>query len=289
MTTTLHGFSVDVEDWFHILDCEGAPDTQSWEGLEDRVAHGTTRVLDLLDKHGHKATFFVLGWVASRHPELIADIVGRGHEIGSHGHTHQLVNSLDRDAFLRDLDRSLDAISKAAGRDVKAFRAPGFSIGPSENWALSGLASRGITVDSSLFLSRRAHGGYPLERVRPFVIEFPDGKSLLEVPVVPFSAGGAALPYSGGGYLRLLPTPVLDAFFARADAAAEPAIAYLHPRELDPLQPRMDLPAWRAFKYYVGLRSVDRKLEALFSRYRFGTLSEVASAARLDEPLRVAA
>jgi hypothetical protein len=140
-------------------------------------------------------------------------------------------------------------------------------------------------VDSSLFLAPRAHGGFPLDRRRPFEIWLPSGRRIHEVPVNPLRVGRAALPYSGGGYLRLLPTDVLLALFGYADRMGEPAIAYLHPRELDPHQPRMDLPPWRHFKYYVGLGGVDRKLRALLSRYRFDTISEVAARSTRDPPL----
>ena len=290
-TPPLHGFSVDVEDWFHILDCDGAPDQGSWARAEDRVAHGTNRFLDLLDRYHHRATFFVLGWVARRHPELIAEIARRGHEVGSHSDSHGLVHALDRDTFAADLDRSLAAIRAATGKDVKAFRAPGFSIGRTETWAFDVLASRGIELDASLFLATRAHGGFDLDRAGPFELFTPSGRRLVEVPVVPFSVKvgrrRVEVPYSGGGYLRLLPLPALLRLYAAAEARGESVITYLHPRELDPRQPRMDLPPWRAFKYYVGLDSVRDKLKALFERHRFGTLSEVAAQVPLDEPLRL--
>lgn len=283
----LHGFSVDVEDWFHILDCEGAPEPDGWEALEPRVGPPTRKLLDLLDRHGVKATFFCLGWVAERHPNLIAEIASRGHEVGSHGHLHGLVYQLGRDGFARDLDQSLEALKKATGQDVKAFRAPGFSIGDGETWALPVLASRGITLDASLFLADRAHGGLKLRRNRPFDLVLDDGRTLTEVPTVPRAVLGRELPFSGGGYLRLLPLPLLNDSFRAFEAAGVPAIAYLHPRELDPDQPRMDLPWRRRFKYYVGLHTVEAKLEALLSRFRFGTLSEVAAEAGRDRPVFV--
>jgi len=283
----LHGFSIDLEDWFHILQCEGAPAAAGWEALEDRIAVGTRRFLEVLDRHGCKATFFALGWVAARHPELLAEIASRGHEVGSHGHMHRPVTALARDDFARDLDASITAISAATGRTVRAFRAPGFSIGWAQSWAFPILVSRGIELDSSLFLARRALGGIDLERRRPFRVVLPDGRSLLEVPVVPARLGRLAVPYSGGGYLRALPARLLWALFARAEAAGESAILYLHPRELDPQQPRMDLPPLRAFKHYVGLNDVDRKLARLLARHRFGTLSAVAAARPLDPPLEL--
>lgn len=285
----LHGFSVDVEDWFHILDCDAAPQTDTWAAAEDRVGLGTRRFLDLLDKHGHKATFFVLGWVAERHPELIAEIAARGHEVGSHSYGHGLVHGMTRDAFARDLDRSLQALTKATGRTITAFRAPGFSIGNDQSWAFDVLADAGITLDASLFLAPRAHGGFRLSRRGPFEVFTASGKRIVEVPIVPWSpaqlGGRLALPYSGGGYLRLLPAPLLKRLYASAERDGEAVITYLHPRELDPAQPRMDLPPLRAFKYYVGLDTVAPKLEALFAQFRFGTLSEVAAATGLGAPI----
>jgi peptidoglycan-N-acetylglucosamine deacetylase len=282
---TLHAFSVDVEDWFHILDCEGAPDSSAWDSLPARVEHGTLAVLDALDSYGHRATFYVLGWIADRHPALVREIAARGHELGSHSYGHAMVSSLSPTEFARDLEQSMEAISRAAGVEVKTYRAPGFSIGPKEVWALELLADAGITVDSSLFLAARAHGGWPLDRRRPFELWLPSGRRIHEVPVIPLRVGSVSLPYSGGGYLRLLPMEVLKRLFDAADYASEPAVAYLHPRELDPKQPRMALPPWRRFKYYVGLDGVDSKLRALLARYRFETISTVAARSTRDPPV----
>lgn len=287
MADVLHGWSVDVEDWFHILDCEGAPDPAQWDRSESRVGLGTRRMLDLLDRFGYRATFFCLGWIARKAPDLIAEIAARGHEIGSHGDMHRLVHGLDRDSFARDLDDSLASLTRATGQDVKAFRAPGFSIGDGETWALPILASRGITLDASLFLADRAHGGMRLQRTRPFDLILHDGRSLTEVPTVPRQTLGRDVPFSGGGYLRLLPGPVLTRAFAEFDHAGRPVIAYVHPRELDPDQPRMALPARRRFKYYVGLDTVTAKIERLFQQFRFGTLSQVAAACARDRPVYV--
>ena len=286
-SSLLHGWSVDVEDWFHILDCQGAPDPAQWDAMPARVEIGTRRMLDLLDQFGHSATFFSLGWIARKHPELIAEIVERGHELGSHGDMHRLVHTLDRDTFARDLDDSLESLRRAAGKDVKAFRAPGFSIGDGETWALPILASRGITLDASLFLAERAHGGMLLKRKLPFDLVLHDGQRLTEVPTVPRMVLGRELPFSGGGYLRLLPSWILTRAFAEFEQEQRPVIAYVHPRELDPQQPRMDLPARRKFKYYVGLDTVTAKIESLFKQFRFGTLSEVAAASPRDKPVYV--
>ena len=283
-----HGWSIDVEDWFHILEYAAAPDPALWRQQERRVHIGTERMLDALDLRGVKATFFILGWIAEVAPELVAEIARRGHDIGSHGHLHQLLQHLGPEAFARDLDQSLTALSRAAHRDITQFRAPGFSLGPNETWALPILASRGITLDSSLFLSDRAHGGFPLDRSRPFDIQLPDGKTLLEVPVTPLHVGKQRLAFSGGGYLRVLPKVALRAAFQACELRQTPAIVYLHPRELDPDQPRMDLPWRRKLKYYVGLDGVAAKVGMLLDRFHFGTLAQVAAHTPRDLPLVLA-
>ncbi len=284
-SSVLHGWTLDVEDWFHILEYDRAPDPAAWRRQERRVHIGTERMLDALDIRGVKATFFVLGWVAEVAPELVAEIARRGHDVGSHGHMHQLLEHLGPDAFARDLDQSLAALHRATHRDITCFRAPGFSLGPRQTWALPILASRGITLDSSLFLADRAHGGYPLDRTRPFDIVLPDGKTILEVPVVPLRLGTHDLAFSGGGYLRILPKPALQAAFGAFDLRKTPAVLYLHPRELDPEQPRMRLPLARRFKYYVGLDGVADKVSMLLDHFRFGTLAQVAAHTPRDLPL----
>ena len=285
----LHGFTVDVEDWFHILEYQGAPQPDAWAQQPSRVALATERMLALLAQHKVHATFFVLGWVAERHPDLIARIAEAGHEIGSHGHLHCLVGELGRDGFARDLDASLAAIAKATGRDVQCFRAPGFSIGDEQTWAFPILASRGIRYDASLFLANRAHGGMLLHRSRPFDLVLDDGRSITEIPTVPRLIAGRGLSYAGGGYLRLLPMWLIEQSFQAAERDGTPAVVYLHPRELDPEQPRMALPPVRRFKYYVGLDGVQAKVEALFSRHRFGPVSEVARHTPRDRPVHIGA
>lgn len=280
-----HGWSIDVEDWFHILDEPRAPQPDTWRDQEQRCHLGTLRMLDLLDAHHVKATFFVLGWVAEVAPDLVAQIAERGHDVGSHGHLHQLLPHLGPDGFARDLDRSLAAIQRATGRAVTSFRAPGFSLGPAEIWALPILAARGITLDASLFLADRAHGGFPLARERPFDIQLPDGRKLLEVPVVPLRLGRRTLAFSGGGYLRLLPATALEIAFRAFEFRGTPAVLYLHPRELDPAQPRLSLPPLRRLKYYVGLDSVTAKVSMLLERFHFATLAQMAALTPRDAPL----
>ena len=280
----LHALTIDVEEWFHILDA--GPEPERWDQLPSRVEFGLERIFALCERFGVHATFFVLGWVAERRPDVVAEIVRRGHEIGSHSFGHTVLGELGPDGFRRDLDRSLDAIARAGGT-VQAYRAPGFSLTPQTKWAFAALADRGIALDASLFLGPRAHGGWSLDRSGPFAVVLADGRRIVEVPTVPLRVLGRSLPFSGGGYLRLLPTALIEHGFARAERAGHPVCVYVHPRELDPDPPDLPLPAARRFKYYVGLETVMPKLERLLARHRFGTVSAVAAAATLGQPLEL--
>lgn len=282
----LHGLSVDVEDWFHILDCDRSPQITQWDSLESRVTFSTGRLLDFLSQYCIRATFFFLGWVAERYPELVKQVVERGHEIGSHGHMHKMVSDLTPDEFARDLDTSLVAISRASGCDVRAYRAPGFSISHREFWAFEILVSRGIHLDSSLFLGPHAHGGLLLKRNRPFELVLPNGRRLVEVPVVPCPLLGWNLPFSGGGYLRLLPTPLIRPLFKIAERYG-PVITYIHSRDFDPEQPKMNLSRNRSFKYYVGLKTFSIKFEQLVKSFHFSTFGDVVMNTQLDKPLYI--
>lgn len=282
----LHGLSVDVEEWFHILDCDTSPQPIYWDCLEPRITYSLGRLLNFFSKHHVRATFFFLGWVAQRHPDLVKQVVEQGHEIGSHGYIHKMVSKQTPDDFARDLDTSLTAISRASGCDVRAYRAPGFSITPREFWAFEILASRGIYLDSSLFLGPHAHGGLSLKRNRPFELILPDGRRIVELPIVACSLLGWNLPFSGGGYLRLLPTPAIKLLFKIAERNGS-AVAYIHSRDFDPNQPRMNLSPIRYFKYYVGLKAFPNKLEQLLKRFHFSTFGDVVMNSNLDKPLYI--
>lgn len=284
--SVLHGLSVDVEDWFHILDCDRSPPPNQWNGLESRVNLSINRILNFFSKHSIRATFFFLGWVVDQYPEIVTQVMEGGHEIGSHGHMHRMVSTLTPDEFARDLDTSLTAISRASGCDVRAYRAPGFSITHREFWAFEILRSRGISLDSSLFIGSHAHGGLLLKRSRPFELILPNGSRLVEVPVVPCPLWGLNLPFSGGGYLRLLPTPLIKSLFKIAERNG-PVITYIHTRDFDPEQPRMNLSPSRHFKYYVGLKTFPTKLEQLLKSFRFSTFGDVVTTSRLDKPLYI--
>jgi len=265
--------TVDVEDWYHILEVDGGYTRSDWSGLESRVERNTDRLLQLFAGAGARATFFVVGWVAERHPELMRRITDAGHELGSHSYWHEVVGRHTRVSLEADLAHSKRLLEDLGGSPVRGFRAPGGSITPDTAWAFEAIAAAGYSYDSSTWPSVSSHGGFSLPSSGPQRL-VTDAGELVEIPASSVVVAGTQVPYAGGGWLRLFP---LSFFFwaARRDQAAGlPVNLYLHPREIDVDQPRMDLPALRRFKYYVGLASTERKLQRILESFRFVSAGE---------------
>lgn len=256
-------FSVDVEDWFHVLESDRAPRREQWGSMPSRVRHGTETLLDRLAAHDVRATFFVLGWVADRHPGLIADIRAAGHEIASHGYRHDLVHEQSPEEFRDDLRRANDAIERACGVVPKGYRAPGFSITDATPWAFDVLAEEGFVYDSSVFPAARAHGGQPGAHPLPTVL----ANGLVEFPVSTVKLRAARYSYLGGGYLRALPAQLVLATAEAQARAGVPLILYVHPRDIDPDQPRLKLGPARYLRTYIGLGRCLDKVSTLLERF----------------------
>lgn len=270
-TPALRSFTVDLEEWFHIIECDAVPGREDWEQMESRLPKNLERLLQLLDKFRQKATFFTLGWVAERYPELVADVHQRGHEIASHGYWHEPLTSLSRTELGRDLQASRDAISAACGVEPKGYRAPGFSITSENLWALDVIKDAGFAYDSSLLACSHPHGGGATHETGPHVL--PSG--LAEIPVTMTSLMGRQVPL-GGGFLRVMGRGSLR---RRLDAAAlrgEPVVSYVHPADCDGNQPRLKLPLWRYFKNYVALNRTKLQLELLLSGGSNVTMEELS-------------
>jgi polysaccharide deacetylase family protein (PEP-CTERM system associated) len=288
-----NAFTVDVEEWFHIVEAAGAPARGEWDRAESRVERGTDRLLGILERAGVKATFFVLGWIAERHPDLLRRVAAAGHELASHGLAHDLIYEMTPERFREETKRAKALVEDVAGAAVVGYRAASFSITPAVPWAFDVLAELGFSYDSSIFPAPRAHGGFELDRRRPFRITGPAGGTLLEFPIVPLDLGPLRIPFAGGGYLRLLPLALVRAATRRLNARGIPVTYYVHPREVDPDQPRIPLPAVRRFQYYVNLAGTPDKLARLLDRAsgrRFETLASLqraSAASRLDAPLRL--
>src|SRR5215213_5392972 len=243
-------FSVDVEDYFHVEAFSDVVDRQHWESYQCRVEANTQRLLDLLDECGVQGTFFILGWVAERYPKLVRDIVARGHEPACHSYWHRLIYKLDRAEFAADTRRAKDVIEQAAGTTVTGYRAPSYSITAASLWALEVLVETGFTYDSSIFPIRHDVYGIPDAPRGPFRVSTPSG-SLVEYPITTFRLGGGPnLPVGGGGYLRLLPFWYTRLGYRRARAENLPLIAYVHPWEVDPGQPRLPGRPQSLFRHY---------------------------------------
>jgi polysaccharide deacetylase family protein (PEP-CTERM system associated) len=222
-------------------------------------------LLDELERANVRCTFFVLGWIAERYPELVRRVADAGHEIASHGYAHGLVYEQTPQEFCDDLRRANDAIEGAVGVRPVGYRAPGFSIREDCDWALDVLASEGFEYDSSIFPASRAHGGIP--NAQPFPTRLPNG--LMEFPISTVSTPMRRLAYLGGGYLRLFPTPLIMHWAKGQRARDESLVLYLHPRDIDLDQPRLDLGTFRNFKSYVGLGGCLDKVTTLLREFEW--------------------
>jgi len=268
--STSNVFSIDVEDWFHILDSDAAPARSSWSDMENRVEHNTAIFLDMLQSRNIQATFFILGWIADKYPHLVRTIAEAGHEIASHGNAHGLVYKQQPEEFRQDLRDASNAIEAACGIRPQGYRAPGFSITKQTPWALDILAEEGYRYDSSIFPATRGHGGIPGSH--PLPSRLPNG--MLEFPITTRLLKVGRVSYLGGGYLRLLPQWLIMNLAKTHQKQDVPLILYIHPRDLDPAQPRLSLGARRNFKSYVGLANCQRKLEALLDNFSWTTFQQ---------------
>lgn len=268
--------SFDIEDWFHLLDVPTTRSPASWAAYESRVERGTERILEELGARGTKATFFCLGWIAEKYPQLIRRIDAAGHEIGTHSQAHQLVYEQSPREFEEDLKRSIGLLEALTAKPVRIYRAPGFSITQASAWAFDLLLANGIEVDCSIFPASRAHGGYAGFVRGPSWIDLPTGR-LKELPLNLGRFLGRDVVFSGGGYFRLLPYPVIRQQLRRSDYV----MTYFHPRDFDAGQPIVEgLSRARRFKSYVGLGGAFGKLRRMLDEFDF---VEVGSAvAELD-------
>jgi polysaccharide deacetylase family protein (PEP-CTERM system associated) len=275
-TQILNAFSVDVEDYFQVSAFEKHVRRDQWDRWESRVEANTHRILRLLDQHGVKATFFLLGWIGERYPQLVRDIHACGHEIGSHGYWHRLIYEQTPAEFRADLRRSRDVLEDTIGQRVTAHRAASFSITEKSLWALEILVEEGFLVDSSIFPIRHDRYGIPGAEPRLHRMTTPAGP-LWEFPPSVARFAGLNVPVSGGGYFRLYPLRLTLRLLRRINRReGQPFVFYLHPWEVDPGQPRMHAASRTSrFRHYVNLGRNERKLDRLLRHFRFGRLCDV--------------
>ena len=269
---TWHHFTVDVEEYFQVSALEGVVARSQWNTLESRVEGSVHRILDLLAQYEARGTFFVVGWVANRHPEIVRSIAQAGHEIGSHTWDHVRVTRQTPAQFRRSVRRSKQLLEDITGNVVVGFRAPSFSIVPGREWALDILLEEGYRYDSSLFPVRRPGYGFPNGRRDPHVLSRPAG-FLLEFPPSTVRWLGVNLPAAGGAYFRCLPYALVRSALKDCERRDRPGTFYIHPWELDPGQPRFQTGRLTRLRHYTGLARTEERLHRLLSEFRFTTIA----------------
>ena len=272
----LNAFTVDFEDWYQGIELP----RDSWDQYEERLELSGGALLDLLKEYKVKATFFVLGHNARRYPHLMKRIVDDGHNIGSHGDSHEYIYKMTSDEFRDDLARSIESIEKASGVKPISYRAPFFSITKDSLWALDDLKDYGIKYDSSMV---------PVDYYRYGIPDCPRGihspttceadGSMIEFPISTAKILGKTLPISGGTYFRILPYRIVRDRIRKLNNSGKPIIFYIHPWEIDPDQPRISLPRRVGIPHYANLAGTLPKLKRLFNDFKFGPMEEVVKLA----------
>jgi len=269
----INGLSFDIEDWFQVENLKGAISADSWDRCDLRVVENTRRILRILERSDTKATFFILGWIAERCAGLVEEIAAAGHEIASHGYSHELIYKLDASAFARDLGRSKSVIEAITGRPVRGYRAPSFSLTPETGWALDVLRELDFSYDSSVFPTS-FHDRYGFKGSSRFPFRHRNG--LVELPLSTVRIRRFNLPAAGGGYFRLFSYILFRHLGLSINREGKPMIFYLHPWELDPGQPRLPIRRDYRFRHYVNLDRTEPRLERLLKEFPFEPLGELA-------------
>lgn len=270
----INALTVDFEDWYQGLEI---PHTD-WDGFEDRIAGSGRRLLELFAHSGVRGTFFVLGALAERHPELVREIAAAGHEIGTHGWSHTLVYKMEPNSFRAELKRSIELLESLSGQTITGHRAPFFSITRASLWAFDILAEAGIRYDSSI---------YPVWNYRYGIADAPrwpytvgDGaRAVREFPNTTLRLFGRNVPVGGGAYFRIYPYALTRTAYRALNRGGRPVVFYIHPWEIDPEHPRIDVPKRIAATHYANLGATESRLRRLLRDFRFGPMGEALAAA----------
>lgn len=273
-----HILSFDVEEHFQVSAFWSDARREQWDRLESRVEKNTLRLMELLAHAGTKATFFVLGWVAERHPELVKVLVEEGHEIASHGYGHELVTNQTEREFREDVRRSKHILEDLMGKKVFGYRAPSFSITDDTPWALAILAEEGYLYDSSFYTRlQRSEKNKARRGVREVVTV---AGTIFEVALPTANVCGIQLPIAGGGYFRFFPYSASRMFLKQFEKTGNQFVMYLHPWEIDPDQPRMDGPLVSQFRHYLNLDRTEVRLQSLLLDFAFAPVIEAVQPIR---------
>lgn len=265
--------TVDVEDYFHVGAFEKVIKRENWDTLEYRVPKNTLKVLKLFDKFEIKATFFMLGWVAKKSPQLVKTIVSEGHELASHGFWHQRVCVLSREEFYQDLKDSKAILEDLSGRLIKGYRAPSYSINHQNQWAFEVIEDLGFKYSSSIYPILHDHYGWP-NAPRFKFLSTPKG--LIEIPISTTYLGNKKVPAGGGGFFRFFPYKFSKMLIDKVNIKEQqPAIFYFHPWELDPEQPKQKGTLKSNFRHYLNLHKMEARLNRLLNDFRWGSIENV--------------
>jgi polysaccharide deacetylase family protein (PEP-CTERM system associated) len=274
----LNVLSVDVEDYFHVEAFASKVHFEDWGAYESRVEQNVGRILELFDAYRARGTFFVLGWVAEKYPQVVRDIAAAGHEIGCHGYAHRRLNNMTPDEFRTDTRRAVAVLKDQIQRPIECYRAPSFSVVPSTMWALQILAEEGFSVDSSIFPVRHDLYGFPDAQRFPHWQSTTCGLRIFEFPPSTFRLRNRNWAVAGGGYLRLFPYEVTRRAVQHINQVErQPVMVYFHPWEIDPSQPRIRAGLRSTLRHYVNLSTTGQKLERLLQDFEFTTLANVCA------------
>jgi polysaccharide deacetylase family protein (PEP-CTERM system associated) len=270
---TVNALTIDVEDYFQVSALAPHFPRADWENVPCRVERNVDRILALLHEYGAKATFFTLGWIAERYPKLVRLIVMEGHELASHGYSHERATDQMRGAFLADVQLAKAVLEDISGVEVRGYRAPSFSFSDKNPWAHECLLTAGYVYSSSVYPVVHDHYGMPDAPRFPFKHQ----SGLMEIPISTVHALGRNWPAGGGGYFRLLPYAMSRWCIQRVNQAdGKSAIFYFHPWEIDPGQPRVhNASAKTRFRHYVNLDKTETRLTRLLSDFQWGRVDDV--------------
>jgi len=291
MSAIENALTIDVEDYFQVAALAEAVRREDWHSMEYRVEANTQRILSLLDRHKARATFFTLGWVAEKSPELVRLIRKEGHEIASHGYSHQLIYNQTPEVFREETRRSKAVLENITGEPITGYRAASYSITNESRWALDILAEEGFAWDSSIFPVHHDRYGMPGTPRWPHTLTTDKGYKLAEFPLSTLKLPGYTLPIAGGGYFRLFPYWFSRWGLGSINRQGEPFVFYLHPWEVDPGQPRLDVKWFSRFRHYNNLDVCEERLSKLLGHFRFTTMGNVLRAQGLlgVEPMEAGA
>jgi polysaccharide deacetylase family protein (PEP-CTERM system associated) len=276
----INALTIDVEDYYHVSAFESVVRREDWDGYESRVERNTYRILDILDMYNTKATFFVLGWIAERQAAIVREIARRGHEVASHGYTHQRIYTQTPEQFREETRRSKSVLEEIINQSIIGYRAASYSITSKSLWALDILVEEGFLYDSSIFPIWHDLYGIPNAQRSFHAIQNRSGL-IYEYPLSTLRIGKVNIPIGGGGYLRLFPYPLTKWGISRLNKCeSQPAIIYLHPWEVDPEQPRLHGKLFSRLRHYSNLHKTEPILQSLLNDFQFGKMKDLYSLER---------